>query len=36
MTISISDLGAIGDGQTRNTGIIQQAIDTCWEAGGGK
>ena len=36
MTITITDLGAIGDGQTRNTGIIQQAIDTCAKAGGGR
>ncbi|MFT4106618.1 MAG: glycosyl hydrolase family 28 protein [Lacrimispora sp.] len=31
----IAGSGAIGDGKTVNTNMIQQAIDTCHEAGGG-
>lgn len=36
MIINIKDFGAIGDGKTVNTEIIQSAIDTCAKAGGGK
>ncbi len=32
----IEDFGAVSDGKTINTGIIQKAIDTCHEEGGGK
>ena len=34
--INIMDLGAIPDGKTLNTNIIQQAIDSCSAKGGGK
>ncbi len=34
--INILDLGAIGDGKTLNTEILQNAIDQCSAAGGGK
>ncbi|RPD39888.1 glycoside hydrolase family 28 protein [Chitinophaga barathri] len=34
--INISSRGAVGDGQTLNTKIIQQAIDECSQSGGGK
>ena len=32
---NVRDLGAISDGQTLNTEVIQRAIDACTEAGGG-
>src|SRR6218665_1712025 len=31
----IQDYGAVGDGTTVNTEAIQQAIDACYNAGGG-
>ena len=34
--INIADLGAIPDGKTLNTSIIQHAIDSCAATGGGK
>lgn len=34
--INIASRGAVGDGQTLNTKIIQQAIDDCSQSGGGK
>jgi polygalacturonase len=34
--ISITQYGAIGDGRTLNTTAIQQAMDACNKAGGGK
>ncbi len=34
-TYSIRDFGALGDGQTIDTIAIQEAVDTCHEAGGG-
>jgi polygalacturonase len=34
-SISVTQTGAIGDGQTLNTAAIQAAIDRCGEAGGG-
>lgn len=34
-TCDIARLGAVGDGQTLNTKIIQSAIDACAQAGGG-
>ena len=33
---SVSDFGAVGDGQTLNTKSIQNAIDTCSQNGGGR
>lgn len=36
MIINIKNFGAIGDGKTVNTEIVQSAIDTCAKAGGGK
>ena len=36
MDYCISDFGAIGDGETKNTQEIQSAIDTCSVDGGGK
>ena len=36
MEVRITDLGAIGDGRTLNTGVIQQTIDACSKAGGGR
>jgi polygalacturonase len=34
-SISVTETGAIGDGQTLDTAAIQPAIDRCGEAGGG-
>jgi polygalacturonase len=34
--LNITQFGAVGDGQTLNTGAIQQAIDACTRQGGGK
>lgn len=31
----VTDFGAIGDGKTINTACIQNAIDTCYQSGGG-
>lgn len=35
MMYRITDFGAVGDGKTLNTRAIQEAIDTCYRAGGG-
>jgi polygalacturonase len=35
-TYNIIDFGAIADGKTKNTEAIQQAIDACHQAGGGR
>lgn len=36
MLINIKELGAIGDGKSLNTAVIQKAIDKCSENGGGQ
>ena len=36
MIVNIKDFGAIGDGKTLNTRYIQNAIDYCYENGGGQ
>lgn len=35
MILRMTDLGAAGNGKTVHTGLLQQAIDSCYEAGGG-
>ena len=34
MVINIKELGAVGDGKTKNTAVIQHAIDLCSATGG--
>ena len=36
VSLNVIDFGAIGDGATLNTTFIQQAIDSCFSAGGGE
>ncbi len=36
MDIVLKDFGAVGDGKTLNTAVIQNAIELCHENGGGK
>jgi polygalacturonase len=36
VTLSIKEFSATGDGRTKNTRAIQQAIDRCWVLGGGE
>src|SRR5580700_1478955 len=36
VSLSVRDFGATGDGATKDTASIQQAIDRCWVLGGGE
>ena len=36
ITLNIRDFGATGDGTTKDTTAIQQALDRCWVLGGGE
>src|ERR687885_5362 len=36
LTLNVRDFGATGDGQTKDTAAIQQALDRCWVLGGGE
>lgn len=36
LTLNVREFGSTGDGVTKDTAAIQQAIDRCWVLGGGE
>jgi polygalacturonase len=36
LQLNVRDFGAVGDGKTNDTAVLQQALDRCWALGGGE